>query len=360
MSTWARLLVTITVPGLLAAGCAVVGPAAIRSGRSVYNDAIVATNNQQVLAMIVRTRYGEPTGLLAVASVTASVRLQATAGVEAGIGPDSSFEQNLVPLSAGVVYEENPTISYSPVQDEEYLRQLLSPLPMDLTVLLLRASRTSPRTLTLLIRSINGIHNPDFLEDPSVEVDARFARIAELLSTLDRRGHLTWAQELGDHPSFALVLQGEGERYAKEVSDLHALLGMRPPDDLHEFIALPVYLGIGKRDEIAIRLGTRSIHDLFNIAAASVDVPEEHVESGLAHKLPPVGPAGECIHIRRSEESPGLAMVAVQHHGWWYAIDGTDAASKETFRLLEGVMSVRIADAIGRSSTTPILTVPVR
>ena len=58
----------------------------IEAGRSAYNDTIVATNNQQVLAMIVRLRYGESSGLLAVSSVTANMKVGTNAGSEFGFG----------------------------------------------------------------------------------------------------------------------------------------------------------------------------------------------------------------------------------------------------------------------------------
>jgi hypothetical protein len=335
----------------------VLGPAAIRTGRASYNDAIVTTNNQQVLAMMVRVRYGEPSGLLAVASVTANLHIQTSFGTEIGFGPDSNFEGNLTPLSAGIAYEENPTISYTPVQGEKYLRQLLSPVPIDLTVLLLGTLGHSPQVMTLLVRNINGIRNPDFLADPSVEVDPRFARVAELFAALGRAGHLTWAQEPGEPPTFAAVLRGEGAHYTQQVGELCGLLGFAVPRDPSGIITLPVALGIGTPPKGAIQLRTRSLYDLFAIAAAGVEVPEEHLQAGLVQRLPPTGPAGQSIRIRGSKRCPDRAMVAVKRHGWWYAIDGADAASKLTFRVLEALMSVRMAESIDQKAT-PILTVP--
>jgi hypothetical protein len=35
-----------------------------------------------------------------------------------------------VPFSAGAIYEENPTISYIPVEGEKYATQLFSPMPV--------------------------------------------------------------------------------------------------------------------------------------------------------------------------------------------------------------------------------------
>jgi hypothetical protein len=348
----------LAIPALALAGCIVTGPATLRGGRPVYNDAIVATNNEQVLAMIVRMRYLEPSGLLAVTSVTSNVRLGTEAAAQFGIGPESSFEGNLVPLGAAVAYEENPTITYTPVQDETYLREVLSPIPLDLAVPVLGAAGGSAGTFTLLVRSVNGLQNPDSQAYPSVAADARFARVADLLATLAHRGALVWGQPSEEEPSFSLLLRGEGETYAREVTDLFALLGLGPPPRLDDLLAVPVHLGLGSRGDGAIHLATRSVFDLFQIAAASVEVPEDHLESGLAPRLPPPGPAGESIHIRRSKRRPRTAIVAIPHRGWWYSIDATDSTSKQTFRILEALISVRIADTAARGSAAPVLTVP--
>jgi hypothetical protein len=353
-----RFSLAVATLGLLANGCALLGPTAIKGSRAAYNDAIVVTNNQQVLAMVVRMRYGEPSGLLAVSSVTANLNIQANVGSEFGFGPDSNYEGNLVPLSAGIAFEENPTISYTPVQGEKYLRQFLSPLPIDLTVLLLGALGSSPQVMTLLCSSINGIRNPDFLADDSPEPNPRFARIARLLAELNRGGHAAWAQEPGAPPSFALALSGEGAAYAQRLDELYGLLGFAPPRNLDRVVTLPVHLGFGKPDEEVIQLRTRSLWQLFQVAAASVEVPEEHLQSGLAPPLPQTGAAGRNIRIRGSKNRPRGAMIAVKHHGWWYSIGGTDAGSKLTFRILESLMSVRMAEAADQKSK-PILTVPV-
>ena len=98
----------------LLAGCAVVGPPSIRNGRSVYNDAINDTNNQQLLMAIIRGRYSENASLLAVNSITANFSVATSAGIQFGFGNESNYAGNLVPFSASAVYEENPTVSYAP------------------------------------------------------------------------------------------------------------------------------------------------------------------------------------------------------------------------------------------------------
>ena len=88
--------------GLLTAmlgGCTVVGPTAISSGRLAYNEAITATDNQQILMVLVHNRYGERGHLLNVASVTANVSVTTSAGVQAGFGSNGDYAGNLVPFA---------------------------------------------------------------------------------------------------------------------------------------------------------------------------------------------------------------------------------------------------------------------
>jgi hypothetical protein len=68
---------------------------------------------------------------------------------------------------------------------------------------------------------------------------------------------------------------------------------------------------------------------------------------------------GSAIQIHRIKRRPDKTIAAVRHHGWWYFIDSTDAMSKLTFRILESLISVRIADTVDHLKATPVLTVPV-
>ena len=50
-----------------------------------------------------------------VSSITANTRTSASAGVELRVGDSDDFAGNLTALSGRAIYEENPMISYSPV-----------------------------------------------------------------------------------------------------------------------------------------------------------------------------------------------------------------------------------------------------
>jgi hypothetical protein len=155
---WWRLTLAILCLVLFAlSDCATVGPKSISMGRADYNEAINKTEDKQMLLSIAKGRYGETFSLLTVSGVAANVRFITNAGVQAGIGPDDSFAGNLVPFSAGLAYEENPTISYAPVQGEKYLRELMSPVPLDILVLFIRSGTYSATYLNLIPNRINNM-----------------------------------------------------------------------------------------------------------------------------------------------------------------------------------------------------------
>ena len=180
-----------TILGVLC-GCAMVGPTSISLGRADYNEAINKTDDAQMLMSIVRGRYGETFSLLAVTGVAANVRFGTNAGINVGFGPDENYAGNLVPFSGGFAYEENPTITYAPVQGEQYVRQLLSSIPLDILLLILRSVPEPGHILTLLVNKINDLQNPNFLPTPSAEPDPRFMRHVELVTELRKAGVAAW------------------------------------------------------------------------------------------------------------------------------------------------------------------------
>jgi hypothetical protein len=55
--------------------------------------------------------------MISVASVTANLQFSARAATNIGIGDSDNYAGNLIPLSAGVGYEENPTMRYTCKRD---------------------------------------------------------------------------------------------------------------------------------------------------------------------------------------------------------------------------------------------------
>lgn len=353
-----RSLVSICVLGCLLTGCTVVGPTAIRSGRLTYNEAITETNNQQMLMVVIHNRYEERGNLLAVASVTANVSVTTRTGVQLGFGDNDNYAGNLVPFSAGAIYEENPTISYIPVVGEKYTQQLFSPVPLYVLAQLSGALADPAYIYRALVASVNDIQNPDFLFS-QVQPDPRFSRFVTIMTALTRAHCLHWIKDPSQAGSFSVVITRYAPAYTAEVSELLNLLGLPVPDDHSAQIILPVFLALDGRNSGGIGITTRSVWDLLEILTAAIEVPEEDERNGVATRYPPPGLAGRELRVHRSKARPEHAAVAVRYRDSWFYIDETDQNTKRFFRLMSALWSVTIAESTAKGSAAPVLTVPV-
>jgi len=327
-------------------------------GRAHYNEAINKTEDEQMLLSIVKGRYGETFSLLAVNGVAANVRFRSNTGVEFGFGPSSNYDGNLVPFSGGLAYEENPTITYIPVQGEQYLRQLLSPIPLNLLVLIIRTTTFSDFYITLLVNRINNMKNPDFLEAPSAEPDLQFKRFIELHQELDQAGVLQWVEDPREDIAFDILITSYEPLYTEKVNEYLALLGLSVPTEESKAIVLPVYFAVKGKELDGIAISTRSTFDLIEILRAAIVVPKEHADDRLSIDYPAPGLAGKNIRIHSSKDAPKRAAVAVKYRGFWFYIDETDVHTKLFYELIRILWSVSMA-AASNQSAAPVLTIPV-
>ncbi len=339
---------------LLTGGCNIVGPTAISNGRSVYNEVISRTNDEQVLDMMVRLRYEESFGMLNVASVTANIRVRANIGAEFGVGDESNFQGNLVPLSAGVAYEENPTISYVPVQGEQFITRLLSPIPVKTIVLLALSTDNPEGLLKFLAKQLNGLKNALYADIPG---DEEFDHALDLIASLHKAGVLDFGIIEGEKPQYRMVIYSYQDEHAETVRELMRLLGLPDPPADGSDIVLPIRLAIGHRPSDSIAIKTRSIYAIIKFMGWNIEVPEAHLEAGIV-SIRQINPNRQSLTIRSSTERPGNATVATQFRNHWFYIDATDIKTKRAFSFVQLLIGMRLQkeDLLQQA---PVLTIPV-
>ena len=344
--------------GSLLVGCAVVGPAAISSGRLAYNEAITTTDNQQMLMVLIQNRYGERGHLLTVASVTANVSVTTSAGIQAGFGGSSDYQGNLVPFAGSVVYEENPTISYVPVSGEKYLRQLSSPMSPLLLAQITRTMTDPAPALSAFIAAANYIYNPSFNYSEEPE-DPRFDELINIIAALTRDHRLQWVESATKQAGFSIVIDQSEPRHAAQVKHLLQLLGLPAAKPGQRQVVIPVFLALDGAAVGGLGITTRSVWDLVEILSASIEVPDTDKAAGVVVPAPPPGRAGRELKIAFSTEEPEHAYIAVPYREGWFYIDERDLVTKEYFRLLASLWTMTMSKAIGQGAAAPLLTVPV-
>jgi hypothetical protein len=341
----------LTVLSLFLPGCAGVGPVALNNGRSAYNAVINATEDQQILSMIVRQRYDETFGMIAVSSVTASLRIGASVGGNVGIGASSGYEGNLVPFSAGATYEENPTISYVPMRGEQFIERMLAPVSAEQALLLSRMSTEEVEVLRMLVRRANGIVNPLF---SSQSAGGEFDRFVMLYARLRERGRLDVVRAADQQ--YQLLLHDFTEDEMHDVREFLQVLGVQVHLDNRGPIALPLRFFVGEPREDAIDLETPSAMEIIEAAGSGIEVPDAHLADGLARATAEI--VTPFIAIHPSRDRPSHASIAVMHKGWWFFVDERDARSKQAFIILRTLIGLRLDEGT-TGQVAPVLTVPV-
>jgi hypothetical protein len=344
----------VVAVALFVGGCAWVGPEIVRSGRPAYNDAILATSDQQLLQNIVRMRFVDSIGFLAVSSVTANVSVSTTGGVQLGFGSTSNYAGNLVPFTGTVRTEQNPTISYTPVPGDHLLHQFATKVPLELAILIIDAAHSNAEAWNTIVRRVNNLRNPDFPDPPALIVDPRFEEMAQLAGDLQHRGSLYWVRLAGATNGHAMVLHSYSPVDSKEAARLLDLLGIRKPERESGVIVIPVERSAGRPTPGSISIETRSLLDLMRLAAASIDLPPD---THGAARFPAAGPAGRGIHIHSSSTAPSRPRVAVQYRDRWYWIEDDDDSSKQWFNMLQTLVAAQLPG--GAVATAPVLTIPV-
>ena len=156
---------------LAVSGCNMAGPESVRTGRMNYNIAIEQTSSSQLLLNLVRLRYRDNPFFLQIASVSSNLTISANAGSSATF-PDSGT--NSYGLSAGVGVSESPTVTYTPLQGDKFVKQLMTPVDPNIILLLTHSGWSVERILRVTIQQLNDLKNAPTASVPTPSTAPQF------------------------------------------------------------------------------------------------------------------------------------------------------------------------------------------
>lgn len=347
------------------------GPRALKYTHPAYNQVIVNTLDQQMLLNLVRLKYRDSAFFLNINSVTASFGMGADIGVGAELPWD--FDQDgvrlgdgrLVKPNVGMSYSQSPTISYTPLQGEEFLESLLTPIPVEALLILTQSGWRVDRVFAIAIERINDLYNAPRASGPTPPDEPqykKFQRMLDLLFQLQVANQI----EIGPHLDLdknrrVVVHVDKNPDYQSVLDELRSLLGTS--QETNQFRITSNFLDY-KENEWDVR--TRSMSSILYYLSHNVEVPEKHKKDGLVTITKTVNgkefswnetPAGEMLRVRSKKRGkPNNAFVSVPYRGAWFYIADDDLNSKSTFTLLKQLFSLQaghIRDA------GPTLTLPV-
>ena len=354
------LLAAISVTGCVTR----LGPRTVSPVRFDYNQAIAESNDEQMLLNLVRLRYRDTPQFLSVSSVLSQYSLEgsASAGVD---GPrDRAWD-----VGAGVSYGERPTITYTPLQGEDFARRMLTPVAPEALILLAQSGWSIERLTRCCVEQINGLRNvpsasgPTPMHVPRLE---EFQRLGRSLGKLQADGLIDLRLEITDrggkderretwmYVNIDLLAQGD-----ERVTEIRRLLRLSDEADRYRLSAGPAGTP-DEADEISIR--SRSILGMLLYLSQGVEVPPEHEEQGKVTRardasgteLDWVEVTGHMFRIRSRPERPDDAFVAVHYRDHWFYIADDDLESKTTFGLINLLFALQAAPS---TSGSPLLAV---
>ena len=162
-------------------GCFNLGPVSIKSERSKYNLSIQKTNDEQLLLNLVRLKYRDTPFFLEVGNVASQFRLKNKASFTAQL---ESIVEDIFNLGASTSYEESPTISYTPLQGDKFVKNILSTLPLKTITLLFHSGWSIERVFKVCLQRIDKLKNAPSASGPTPKIAPKtnkFFKAAKLL-----------------------------------------------------------------------------------------------------------------------------------------------------------------------------------
>ncbi|MEJ2284694.1 MAG: hypothetical protein P8X85_13990, partial [Desulfobacterales bacterium] len=150
----------------LLSGCAAQGARRVPADRFDYNAAIAQSTREQMLLNIVRSRYLEVPVFLTVSSVLTQYEYDRSVGLgailEFGSGTTDSGTGE-----ANLRFSERPTITYLPVEGQEFSAHLLSDTPAEIIFAAAQAGWPVDVFLRIAIQRLGAVENMSFGEIPA-------------------------------------------------------------------------------------------------------------------------------------------------------------------------------------------------
>jgi hypothetical protein len=350
-------------------GCAAQGAKRVPRDRFDYNAALAQSTREQMLLNIVRSRYLEVPVFLTVSSVLTQYEYDSSIGLT-GILEFGSGTTDRGIGEANLRFSERPTITYLPVEGQEFSAHLLSDIPSEIIFAAAQAGWSIDVFMRIGIQRLGAAENMSFGEIPATGYGdsktqfedelkklKRFERMIELIFILSDREVIEVQQVEKDEKS---------ERYfliAEEVpEDLRPLLG-----ELRQIIGLSnrTRFRITERvtnikdDEISIQ--TRSVMAMMEFMARGVEVPLAYLEEGRVIDYGLQSSEGEAakglipFRMHSSKNRPQDVFAKVRYQDYWYYIDHTDITSKRALNLIIILFRLQAPTPAGAA---PILTLP--
>ncbi len=356
---WIILKFCVFIGAFVLPGCSGLGPSTIKGNRYSYNTTLQTSNDQQLLLNLIRLKYRDTPYFLEVNSVAAQFKFRADANADATA---QSGLKTILGLGVGASVEENPTVSYAPLQGEQFIQRFLSHIPLQNIFLLTRSGWSFERILRVCLERVGSLKNAPTASGPTPKIAPvyeGFKKAANLIRKLQLKDvHTLYLETRGNTPELIFQFEKTASSFS-ELQQLNKLLGL-PPENLR--FVLTTHPSDDNPQHI--RVETRSLLGVMYYLSHGVESPEEDRAGGKVtltrhssgEPFDWAVVTGDILKIHSQSSRPQQAAISVNYRNSWFFIDDSDLESKSTFSLLAQIFSLQSGNA---KDMGPQLTLPL-
>ena len=270
---WNCLATACLCLGLVAvSGCGSVGPGTVKRDRLHYTTAITNSFKEQLLLNIVKSRYGDAPGFLEVVSVISGYSLETDMSIGAQLPPKNLRGDTFFSGGLSGKFTDRPTISYSPMSGENFVRSLMAPVPLEALFSVIQGGPPADFVLGLTMRSIQGHYNHAMQAGQFQEADAEFTTLLRLTGALQQAKAIEMETiKEGERVEIWIrfhAIEPSNTVTAGEVTRLKALLRVPAEQD-----RVRVVFGTLAREAGSVAMRTRSLLQILQTLGAGVQIP---------------------------------------------------------------------------------------
>jgi len=178
-----NLIAAALVCVLALTGCQSIGPHTVAMDRFDYSSAIADSWKQQTLLNIVKLRYLDLPVFVDVSSVVAGYSLQTGIGVAGMLSTGNAIQGNTLSGSGQAIYTDRPTVTYTPLTGQIFLRGLMTPIEPKNIFFMLQSGYAADFVLGLTVESLNGVRNRSATAGATGAAEPEFVRVLHLTGT---------------------------------------------------------------------------------------------------------------------------------------------------------------------------------
>lgn len=322
---------------LLVVGCTHLGSKTLPPDRISYNKSIVNSELQQLLLNIVRLRYGDTPQFLSLNNIVSQFNFQGGIAADFNRALSPGYITTTIDFAPNVSYSEAPTITYTPMQGEEFVTRLLTPIDAQVIKMFIRDGWGVARIVRTFVQRLGPMENATTASRPTssrIPEYKAFNNFTKILRKLQYAEGYILQEDKSDGTFRLHLIFTRFDLLSKD--DLIFLnrygINSKTPD--FWFSSTP------SEKERNFYTETRTMLAIYNYLAKGVEVPKEHQKvvgvlrgpDGRLFDWQDV--VGGLMKVKYSSFMPKDAYIYVYYRGYYFYIDDTDNNSKETMNLL--------------------------